>query len=1104
MPGVPTQRIPTVETRFEEFHLLEDLFKPRACLSGRRIVVWVYSDGSNIREIVLSGHAEGRTCASATSILIEAAKRLGDGVQWMLTCGAAYFRVSEEQLREVAPQGFYDDPILMEMLKQVPGGGRLQSPSAVLGEMIQALKELADEKGLVEIFHHDWQSLVAFRNAFQSRIGNSAPEIVLPRANGDVEIADYLPIIPGNHPDGEPLIFNLEGWDFDCPAFQLVADRHLRKVQRELLGDALRRRRQYRDWLRTWTDQWIKRLSWLPESQARGAMLHVPQEDAMQFPKPVTAAEFLNHHVAGFLDRGQFWHRDLAYLYNEMPYGQLSAAELDRKIRPNKITEVDFERGQTRERNANESDEAFTWRQRLLNQDPQMISHCLLYVRRMDWIIKPYEELRMKKVGGSSRQGKDEVEIVDEISRRIVIETMVRGWPSVYLQDKRDSAEFERWADEYRSHIWEIIAEQAENSGVALDILMEKNVVYDVRFNDDLGCTIQPLMLVDDRTHAQLHASSAGASVVVPLWSRLQSQTVPDYALRLGTNNRQRARQLVIEAQKQASGEHADPELCAGSLRLAMACHPAEAGKLILEEWFRRLGCDTSQEFERARTIITAAELLSRERYQEAKKYVDEYLAQEPNPVPDAFVISAMIESVGDENQRREIRKTYVEYKRLIPRHEELAAKLRQSVNPSNQMDMLGLLLKKQTISLEETERLRRIQGELDRLGDRLKTLQTELEKGTNRRRKLIEQSLHKPVDVRRAHPAMALAAEKASETLQLTLETDGVYRHWSDVMLRRYGDIRRSVEARGLLDILHALTMIAYQIDQNPNEARLQALKEMEELSSALWLPSEIESDLRNLAEEFGKGSWDRLQTLQIIGIIRDASSTCLSRMQDLLSPGIVTSPPLKEAIATRIHVTQTIEAKFKSALDMLLTATMSLGRSINGQWVIKDTQVTDVSEGAQFKFDKRSRIVSVVFNGSRTPLLQAKQISDEEVTFLAETFTDPTLPNRLNRFAPTLAEALLATEIVPCKAWQRWRDAMSDLRRELLVVLSNFGYEANLMPQHSPQFTSDGDFERRMDKMTPRASPKIDWEWRDLDTWGQFAGNSCRRTRVSSSVVK
>jgi hypothetical protein len=1107
-------RMRRADPRHPDYHLLEELFKPHACLNGGRISIWVYHDGPAIREVVLSGHAEGRTCASATSILIEAAKQLDDQVEWMLTCGAAYFRLSPEQSGQpLSPPNFFDDPMLRALLEQGAAGLRpgfpgTRGPQPILSEMIEALQELANEKGLVEIFHQEWRRLADFRQAFKSRAGASPAQVVLPNGGQTAQVADYMPIIPGKSADGEPLIFKLEGWDFDCPAYQLVADHHLRTVQRELLGDALRRRRQYRSWLKEWTEQWVERLHWLPKAQADGATINVPGSNAeLSFiTQPATATSFLNEHAVTFLDRGQVWHKERAYLHTRLPFDRLSDSELDKKIRPTQITEVDFERGRTISRSATENDEAFTWRERILIHDPQMISHCLLYIRRMDWIIKPYEELRLKRDGSRTRQlglsGRDrEVRLVDEISRRIVIETMVRGWPSVYLEDKQDSDEFDVWAKKYRSHIWAIMAKQAKARGVALEILLEDNVVYDVRFNNDLGCTIQPLMLLDDATHAQLHGSLAGASVAVPLWSRRQSQEIPGQVLGLGADNRERAARLVERARHETTGAGADPTRAAESLRLALACHPAEAGKLILREWSRRLGRDTDEEFKHARSIVNAAELMAKQRYAEAARSVEEYLRDEPNPVSDAFVISAIIELVSDEAQRIEMRKAYLDYEQLAPRHEELALKLRPIIDRIGSGRTVEIMwaLERENIPFSDLERLMQIQEKLTGLGERIKELQTELEKGTKTRRELIERALRKPASVRRQHPSLAQAAKMADETLRQTLETDCLYRQWSEAMHYRYGDIRRIIEVRGLLDILHALSMIAYRIDKDPNKTREQALDEMRRLSSALWLPGEIESDLRRLAEEFGKGSWDRLQSLQVLGVIREAISTCLSRMQDLLSSTIVTSAPLKEAMATRIHITQTIEAKYKTALDMLLTARVALSRCIKGQWVVCDGQLRDFPEDGRFLFNMKRGVISLGSGGKRTPLLRADEISDEEAAHISEIIADEELPLRLNRFASSLAEGLLASEVEPCREWRLWRDAMAALSRELIVTLSGFGYEANLMPEQSPPVSdSDTDFEERLNSLTPRNDPKADWSWSDMRAWGKLVGPSYQQTAL------
>jgi len=1054
------------DPRHPEYHLLEELSRPQASLNAARISVFVYHDGPAIREVIVAGHAEGITCLSVTSILIGAAKQCGENVQWMLTCGAAYFRVTAP-----APANF------------VLGYDATQRAQNVLREMIQALQEVSEETGLLQIVHEEWESLSAFRQAFRNAMSVQPAEIVLPAsAPQPARVLDYVPIVPGRDPAAAPLTFRLEGWEFDCPGFQAVADVHLRKVHRELLRDAMRRRRTYRGWLKEWVEDWVKRLNWLPRHQAEGAVLAVPGDETAP-PQYVPAAEFLARHAASFLDRGQRWHKELSYAMSYMTYDQMTAKDLDEAIHPQMITEIDFQRLEKQTRRATDKDGSFTWRQRITQDDPRMISHCLQYIRRMDAIIAPYEELRSGKDVASSRdpQRAREVRIIETISRQIVLETMVRGWPSVYLDDKADQEAFEAWAAVYRPRVWKILARQAKAQGVALDILLEDNVVYDVRFDSDLGCVIQPLMLVDDATHAQLHGTRCGASIAVPLWPRRATHDMPLEVIRLGTTNRKRAAALVAEACKLASASAPDSTAIAAKLRNALACHPAEAGKLILDEWWQRLGRDTSAEFAAACNFIEAAEWLRKGRCAEAQISIEHYLRAEARPVPDAYVIAALARLLEyDQTARDEVTNAINDFRALVKRHDELVSRLR------GEMDL------RRQPSPFDVDTLVSMKTKIESLEKQIETKNGQIKLADDERVKLIREALHSPQNVREAHPELARAAEKARDVLEEVEKNGGFYAGGPG--LQRYGDTRRTIEVRGLLDIIYALARIAHGIEKDANEARQKAIAKMGALSAALWLPGEIESDLRHLAEECGKGKWDRLQSLQMVSIIREAIATCQSRMQDLLGSTVITGVPLKEMIATRIHVTQTLEFKYRTALLMLLEAKIAFGSATGRPWAVLDDQLVDFPEDGRFAFDAARGVVSVQSSSGRTPLLQAGELAVHDFRFVEETLAGDDLPLRLNRFAPSLAEALLAVEVEPCAKWRVWRDAMTALEPELTAALSNFGHEANLMPEHAP-LASDDEFELRMDRLVPRSYPSIDRGWSNLGPWEKLTGSAPKR---------
>jgi hypothetical protein len=1047
-----------------DFHLLEEIFQPKASVTVGRITVWIYRTGPSIREIVLSGHAEHQTCTAVSSILIEAGKQLDASADWMLVCGAAYFRL--------APNDFL-----------------FNERHRILEEMVQALRDLAGDNGLIELLERNWAELNAFRESYRLRGADSALKIALPNPSARGHVADFMPITPLSSANGRPLILALEGWHFDCPEFQAVADRHLRKVQRELLRDALRRRRVYREWLRDWTDEWVRRLHCLPQHEADSVTLDLPGEDPDRaLAQPVGVRAFLAEHVRSFVDRGQTWHRELAQLHGIWPFAQYPEVELQRPIHPTTITEVDFERGIKTQRPSTDRDRSFTLREQLTQRNPGLISSCLIYIRRMDGIIEPYEKFGKRAAGGGDAEENRKIAIVDEISRRIVLESMVRGWPSFYLDEKDDQDVFYRWAAKYREQIWRVFRRQMRAAGVAIELLLEDNVVYDVRFNGNLGCTLQPLMLADNRAHAEVHGARTGASAVVPLWSRRRSDVLPAAVLALGEDNRKRAARLVERARALTSAPSGDIPEAAAQLQLALACHPPEAGRLILAEWLRRLGRDRGEEFQRTRYLLEAIELFGKRRFGEAKKSVSAYLQSEVDPVNDAYVISALSDLFPDSDKQVQLRDLCARHDRLIPPFNELLAKV-QGEFARTQFGM------SQFAKASDVERLQSLRDEIEDLGRRIENLRGELKHDDQARQALIERALRNPASMEKAHPSLALAATKAKDELRTTLETEAFYARPSLSLVTRYGEYQRVIQVRALLDILCGLTTIEFRIGKNPKEARRDALVSMRQLAHTLWLPSSVETDVLMLAGEFEKGDWDRLQAHQIQAVLRDAGGTCLERMLELLRSQMSTGTSLIESLSTRIHLAQTLEAKYGMAQRMLLDAKVPLMCAVSSPWRLIDTSMTEFPSGARLAFDPGEGILYLQTTKSQ-PLLGVQSLQPEEIQYLKGVFADPDLPQRAVGPEQAWVDRLLAVEVTPRPEWVRWRDAMARVREELLCALSSFRFEANLMPSHSPPLTEEGEATlRRMNDVVPRAIPQVDWEWKNLGNWEALMGSTAVR---------
>jgi len=1078
-------RMRKADSAKEDFHLLEELSKPLASLNAGRIALWVYRTGPLIREIVLAGHAESQTCSSATSAIIEAAKRLDDSVEWMLTCGAAYFRVKS------SPAGVPDTMLSI-------------GNQGILSEMLRALSELAEETGLVQIMPRDWNDLDAFRRRYRRRSSEGRAVIALP-LNKQPPVADYVPIIPFRSASGSPLVFHLEGWDFDCPEFQAVADLHLRKVRRELLKDALRRRARYRDWLKgKFVEKWARQLKWLRKTEAEQLRVDVPgpMGDSDAPSQPTDVKTFFEDRLKEFLDPCQTWYRDVVKFYNQAPFAQSKDEDLDQKIRPPTVNVLDFEQGISTERPATAEDE-YTRREQITQSYPGLISTCLRYIRRMDAIIKPYEDLRLwqrgvhRRAGGSSRPTREEQEAacVSEVSRRIVIETMIRGWPSFYLDDEADQAVFDAWANEYRPRVWSMMARQAEAAGVAVDLLLEDNVVYDVRFDEDLGCTMRPLMLADNASHAQIHGSRAGASAVVPLWPRHAVRSVPKEVISAGTSNRQRAGALIEQARKLTSGAAPDLARAATCLRLALGCHPGEAGKRILAEWSRRLGRDTRSEFELASEIVYARELCGRLRFAEADKHLKVYLAQESRPARNALALAALCEIMAQEESGGgpATAKGFTEMRRKAARLNDLREHLTKEAGKK-----LDTLTESEFISLAMNKpQVRRILDELKSLKDQIDKFGPQAEEAEALRRELITKAMNSPASVRKKFPAVALAAEECPEKLKEVLDCQCRFVPNDIEMVRRYGDVAKVVEMRAVFTHLHRLSDIRRLAGSGDEDSRRRAVAVLQEMLTEPWLPEPAELNLRKVEESYRSGKWDRMLANLIGYSLQDAMSVCYMRIQDLLSDPSANAVPLAELLATRIHIAQTVDGKYLKSLGMLLDAHVGLGRAVRQPWTVLNAEIIEMPPDGKLDFDLRHGVISLTSAGKTVPLVQAPSLAPGEAEYVTAILADPQMPQRVNRFAESLAEGLLAVEVQPQPAWLLWRDAMQAAGAELLFTIALFGYDASPMPELAPPKGKRGEeMEQRLDRQTPRLEPTVDLEWRDLDGWAGLVGpNTVRK---------
>jgi len=224
---------------------------------------------------------------------------------------------------------------------------------------------------------------------------------------------------------------------------------------------------------------------------------------------------------------------------------------------------------------------------------------------------------------------------------------------------------------------------------------------------------------------------------------------------------------------------------------------------------------------------------------------------------------------------------------------------------------------------------------------------------------------------------------------------------------------------------------------------------------------------------------------------------------IQGLLSDRTVAGLSMKESILTRIHLTQVLDRKYNQALNALLEASVPLGISISKAWKTLNHDLTAIPHTASFGFYPDTGTVSLNTSESSLPLIQCEGMTAEEISYVATIINDPDLPFRISPLASCVATGLLAVDVEPRQDCRIWRGAMQAIRREMLIALSEFGYEACLMPESSPlEADTSDDFEERMNKQVPRQAPSSDWKWEELSNWQGFINSSVKRVSADNTT--
>ena len=172
-----------------------------------------------------------------------------------------------------------------------------------------------------------------------------------------------------------------------------------------------------------------------------------------------------------------------------------------------------------------------------------------------------------------------------------------------------------------------------------------------------------------------------------------------------------------------------------------------------------------------------------------------------------------------------------------------------------------------------------------------------------------------------------------------------------------------------------------------------------------------------------------------------------------------------------------------------MLLEAKVPFGRATSSVWNIVNTDVKMIPDNALLKFDPELCVIKMIYDSKETDILQCETLNKKEIDYVKGIIDDPTFVQKIQPYYSNVAEDILAVEVEPSFEWRNWIRVMKQLKPELIIVLSDFRYKVNLLPEIVPKMSALGyTLEAKLNTLAPRDSPEIDWAWINKGTWEKF----------------
>lgn len=640
------------------------------------------------------------------------------------------------------------------------------------------------------------------------------------------------------------------------------------------------------------------------------------------------------------------------------------------------------------------------------------------------------------------KRDKEREKRIDSINLATLIDSFLRGWPSIFLEGKDTKQGYEKWCDNKREEVWKVIHTKLRRQGIRIEPLLVENTVFPVQNINNERLLVTPLHLIDSNEFLIFLSKKYGLTYYVNLWERRKlifAEKTP------GESNQKKSNYFYN------AGVHAlnnnNRSKAVEFFKHALQFHPVYAFSEIFKGWWQQFSRDTSEDFNKYKDLLRGITAFSRGFYQESIEYLKSFVERYPNYLVDPYLLISF-----QENQiRRGFLQKIEKHQQLIREYEKVRESYRIRYEALESNRKLFELIKKfnrehgskkdkigyhiaHNYEPGRVEEVMRISNELTKSQEQLKSLENHIK---NIRTEIEEMSkevwheLKKQEDLY-IKKALELDFNYINKIFnQEKMELSDTY--W--IKFRSLHEILKGDEYIHIAEVLSRLSLGLKDLEG----ALFEIKSQLDRCLEVEYLQEEDLTPLRGFKKKIDSFSEMDSITRELI-FRNDMNETAQDYFQkglNLYRDSLRFLPELVEPFKKLIYINSMFRAQYKKALEAMTSTFIPL-RNFSPQGTFEVLDKSNYNTIA-VRLDHSTNLMKIKDDdGYEISLIMFSNLSNIEIAYLEAQVSQEWFLQRLSPLGSNTAEHILNTYIPVSPLSREWSELLKELQGWLIKIIA------------------------------------------------------------------